>query len=368
MIRMIVDNLVRRRGRTLLTASGIAVGVATIVALLTLTSGLERRAGELVHLGRADLGVFQRNAADLTTSVLPLDLVQELRDRPDITDATPIQLLVEAVPRDPGAVVFGGDLEGFLSKRLVFSEGGPGTGPKDVVVGDRLAKRLKLRVGSLLPIGSAKYRIAGVYHSGVFFEDAGAILPLHEAQRLAGRRADEVTTIAIALAPGAPASEVTKSLRKDFPSLLVIDSPDEAARLGANSALISRAVPLLVVLALIVGGLGVANTMVMAVLERQREIALLGAVGWSPRQLGTLVMGEALGVSVLGAALGMVVGILAGQVLPRILSLLDVVDPQITAGGLLRGLLVGVAIGVLGGLYPTWRAIRMDPAGVLAQA
>ena len=368
MIAMIADNLIRRRGRTLLTASGIAVGVATIVALLTLTSGLERRAGELVRLGRADLGIFQRNAADLTTSVLPLSLVEELRDRPDISDATPIQLLVEGVRDDPGAVVFGGDLEGFLAQRLVFSVGGPGTRRGDVVVGDRLAAKLKLRIGSKLAINSERYRVAGIYHSGVYFEDAGAILPLREAQRLAGRRADEATTIAVALAPGAPAREVTRSLGRAYPSLLVIDSPDEAARLGANSALISRAVPLLVVLALIVGGLGVANTMVTAVLERQRVIALLGAVGWSPRQLGTLVMGEALGVSVLGAALGIALGVLAGQMLPRVLSLLDVVDPQVTAGGLVRGLLVGVAIGVLGGIYPTWRAIRMDPAGVLAQA
>lgn len=368
MIELILANLVRRRGRTLLTASGIAVGVATIVALLSLTAGLERRAGELVHLGRADLGVFQRNAADPTTSVLPLGLVPRLRARPEIADATPIQVMVEAIRRDAGAVLFGAQPDGFLTRRLVFTAGGPARSASDIVVGDRLARRLKLLPGSTLVAGGRSFRVAGIYHAGIFFEDSGAVIALPVAQRLAGRRSDEATTIAVALAPDVRAADAVRTLRRAFPSLQVIGSAEEAARVGANSALISKAVPLLVVLALIVGGLGVANTMLMAIVERQREVALLAAVGWSPTQLGAIVMGEAVGVSVIGAGLGLGLGIAAGEVLPRMLSLLDVVQPHVTAWGLGRGLLVGIAIGVLGGVYPTWRVARMAPAGVLAQA
>jgi len=78
-------------------------------------------------------------------------------------------------------------------------------------------------------------------------------------------------------------------------------------------------------------------------------------------------MAEAIGVSVIGAGLGLALGIAAGETLPRLLSLLDVVEPHVTAWGLGRGLLVGIAIGVLGGIYPTWRVARMAPAGVLAR-
>jgi len=366
-IELVLSNLVRRRGRTLLTASGIAVGVATIVALLSLTAGLERRAGELVHLGRADLGVFQRNAADLTTSVLPLELVQRLRRRKEVADATPIQVLVEAIAQDTGAVVFGASPDGFLARRLTFTAGSPARGPKDVVIGDRLAKRLALHPGDPLTVSGREFRIAGVYHAGIFFEDSGAVLALAVAQRLAGRRADEATTIAVALRPDIAADDAVGALTRAFPSLQVIGSPEEAARVGANSNLISQAVPLLVALALLVGGLAVANTMLMAILERQGEVALLAAVGWSPTQLGGIVMAEAIGVSVIGAGLGLALGIAAGETLPRLLSLLDVVEPHVTAWGLGRGLLVGIAIGVLGGIYPTWRVARMAPAGVLAR-
>ncbi len=286
MIGVVIANVLRRRGRTLLTASGIAVGVATIVALLALTSGLERRAGELVHLGRADLGVFQRNAADLTTSVLPLDLVQRLRRRPEVADATPIQLLVESIAGEPSAVVFGARPDGFLTERLVITRGRALGDDRSVLLGDGLARRLTLDPGATLNVAGRDLRVVGVYHAGISFEDQGAVVTLPLAQRLAGRRPDEVSTIAVALRPQVKADVAEAALRRALPSLQVIASPEEAARVGANSVLIANAVPILVALALIVGGLGVANTMVMAVLERSRETALLAAVGWSPRQIG----------------------------------------------------------------------------------
>src|SRR5437764_2154119 len=105
MLGLIVANVRRRRARTALTAGGIAVGVAAIVALLALSTGLNRTAGQLVHLGRADLGVFQKEAADPTSSVLPLSLVPRIRAQPYVRDVAPIQLVVDDVPHAPAAVV-----------------------------------------------------------------------------------------------------------------------------------------------------------------------------------------------------------------------------------------------------------------------
>jgi uncharacterized membrane protein YbhN (UPF0104 family) len=92
MLGLIVANLRRRSARTSLTAAGIAVGVASIVALLALSAGLQRTAGQLVHLGRADLGLFQRDAGDPTSSVLPLSLLPRVRAQPEIVGATPLPL------------------------------------------------------------------------------------------------------------------------------------------------------------------------------------------------------------------------------------------------------------------------------------
>lgn len=365
MTGLIVANLRRRRTRTALTAAGISVGVAAIVALLALSAGLDRTAGQLVHLGRADLGLFQRDAGDPTSSVLPLSLLPRLRARPEIVDATPIQLAVGAVARAPSGIVFGVDPAGFVARRLVFAAG-HGPTPGGAVLGDLLARRLHVVLGEGIRLGDREFRIVGVFHSGIAFEDQGAITTLTDAQALAGRTRQETTTIAIRLAPQVTPAGAKGRLAQAFPGLSAISDPSEAIRAGANSELISKSVLLIVTLALIIGALTVANTMLAAVLERQRELTLLSTIGWSGSQLSALVLGEAVAVSVLGTAAGLLLGILASGLLPSVLGLQSFITPELTAWGLGRAALIGVSIGVLGAVYPIWRARRMWSAPVLA--
>src|SRR5438128_8369787 len=115
---------------------GIALGVATIVALLSVGSGLNRTAGQLVHLGQADLGLFQSGVQDPTASVLPTSLATRLERRPDVAKATPLLLVVEGVREDPAAIVFGLDPKGFVAQRLVVAAGTPTLGTGRVLVGD----------------------------------------------------------------------------------------------------------------------------------------------------------------------------------------------------------------------------------------
>jgi hypothetical protein len=79
---LVVTNLARHKARTVATAIGIALGVATIVALLSVGAGLQRAAAGLVHLGDADLGLFQAGVEDPTASVLPTSLAGRLERRP----------------------------------------------------------------------------------------------------------------------------------------------------------------------------------------------------------------------------------------------------------------------------------------------
>jgi len=366
-LALIAANLGRRWARTFLTAAGIAVGVAAVVALLALSAGLNRTAGQLVHLGRADLGLFQKDAGDPTSSVLPLSLLARLKAQPEIVDGTPIQLVVSTVDHAPAAVVFGLEPNGFVAQRLVLTAGThASTG--HVVVGDLLASQLKLGVGSTLRIGNRAFVVAGIYHSGIEEEDSGVITTLGDAQQLAGRTSQEVTTFAIRLAQQVTPSQAERELARAFPGLSAISDPSEAIRAGANSVLISKAVLLIVVLALIIGTLAVANTMLAAVLERRRELALLTTIGWSARQLGGLVLGEAIAVSMLGTAAGLLLGLAASKLLPGALGLGAFISPVLTAWGLGRAALIGIAIGTLGALYPIWRVTRMRSAVALALA
>src|ERR1035437_1316042 len=157
MLTIITTNLLRRKARTVFTASGIAVGVATIVALLSFTQGLKETAASFVHLGGADLVFCQPTVPAPPASVLPESILARLKARPEVARATPLVLLVEGIHSDPAAIVFGAEPGGFFSRGLVLLEGGrPPPGASAALVGDRLAARAHLHVGSRLAIsGSA---------------------------------------------------------------------------------------------------------------------------------------------------------------------------------------------------------------------
>jgi len=365
MTGVILANLLRRPGRTLLTALGTALGVATIVALLAVTDGLRQTAGQLVHLGRADLGLFQSDAADPTTSVLPLSLIPRLRATPGVADAVPILLLSEAVPGDPAALVFGSPPDGFLRQRLVLSAGRQPSGPGEIAIGDRLAAELHLRPGATTKISGHRERVVGIYHSGVPFEDEGVMMGLKEAQRIGGRP-QEATTIAVQLSPNASPSAMKQRLKQRFPGLVAISEPSEALRTGVNGQLISQAATVIVVLALIIGGIAVMNTMLLATLERRGDFAIMAAVGWSSPQVAGLVLAESLATGLIGAGIGLGLGAASAGPLVSALGAADYVHPQLSGWGFGQGLLVGGAIGVVGGLYPAWRVTRLRPAAVLA--
>jgi putative ABC transport system permease protein len=370
---MIVSNLRRSPTRTVFTAAGIAVGVATIVALLSFTQGLRNTAAGIAHLGGSELSIFQANVSDPTASVLPQSLIGRVQAKPYVASATPLLLLIESIEREPGAVVFGADPNGFFARRLVLVSGGTeaqrsGAGTaagNGILVGERLANNLHLAPNSPLVVHGHTFRVAGIYHSGIFYEDSGAVLPLSVAQALTNRP-NETTSIAIDLTSSTRASVASKSIEHEFPGTQVISTTEQALRAGANATLISKAILVIVVIALIIGAIGVTNTMALAIIERQSELGLLSTVGWSPSRVASLILGEGVAVSVLGAAAGLLLGVVGGDLLVQALGVSSYISPSFTAWALGRGLLVGVAIGVLGGIYPAWRVTRMKPLKALS--
>ena len=194
MLAIVTTNLLRRKARTLLTASGIAVGVAMIVALLSFTQGLKETAAGFVHLGGSDLGVFQANVSDPTASLLPESIVARVAALPQVSRATPLLLIVEGVQGDPSAIVFGADPGGFFTRSLVLVAGAqpdptPGESARRRPPRGAAASRAGLDASTCR---GRPYAVAGVYHSGILFEDSGAVLPLAAAQQVAGppRRGD----------------------------------------------------------------------------------------------------------------------------------------------------------------------------------
>jgi putative ABC transport system permease protein len=361
---MVWRNLLRRPARTVLTAAGVALGVGLIVALLSLATGVQRTAEQLIHVGRADFGLFQSDVSDFSRSLLPESLAAKVAAVPGVAQAARLKLWPSETDEQDSFFVFGLDPDEFVWRRLVVVSGrDPQRG--ELLLGDRATSRLDLGVGDSLELKRrATYRVSGTYHSGDVFEDSGAVLPLRVVQRLA-RRPREITTVAVTVDPGLGARTVAHRLEQRFPGTVAVYEPSQAIKVDTSSRLIVDTGWIISLLALIVGGIGVTNTMAMAVVERVREIGILRAVGWRAWRIGTLIIGEAVGISLLALGVGLGLGVLAADLFSDHTSTSGLVRPDFTAGVFAWGLAFALGVALIGAAYPTWRALRLAPVEAL---
>jgi putative ABC transport system permease protein len=348
---LIWRNLLRRPSRTVFTAVGVGLGVGLIVALLAITNGVHRTAGDLTHVGRSDFGLFQSGVSDFTRSFLPESLAARVAAQPGVAAVSKVKLLV-----DGDRLVFGLEAGEFAAQRFVVVEGARG----ETMAGDNAG----LRVGERVQVGRARFTISGIYHSGNRFEDLGMVLPLRTVERLAGRPG-EVTSIGVTVEPAQNAKAVAGRLERAFPGLTAITEPGQAVKVDTASRLLISTGWIVSLLALIVGGISVTNTMAMSVSERVRELGILRAVGWRTWRIGAMVVSEATGICLVALGVGCALGVVAAQVFVQRSRLDALIDPVYTAGTFAWGLAFALGVGLIGAVYPTWRAVRLAPIEAL---
>jgi putative ABC transport system permease protein len=358
LLGLVRRNLLRRPVRTALTAAGVSLGVGLIVALLSISYGARQTASSLIHVGRADFGVFQAGTSDLTQSLLPQSLAAQVAREPGVAAVAPIFLFVTNQ-----LLVFGYEPGTFPARRMVVVSGSRPNGD-EALVGDGAAGRLGVHAGGDLRLGKRPFRVAGVFHTGNAFVDNGAVLPLAAVQRLAGRPHD-VTTLGITVQPQARPKQVAARIEADFPNTLAVTEPGQAVKIDTSSRLIFTTGWIVSLLALIVGGIAVTNTMAMSVFERVREIGILRAVGWPARRIGALLVCEALAICLLALAVGLALGYAAAELFTANGDAATLLQPDFTAGVFAWGLAFALGVGVIGAVYPTWRATRLTPIDAL---
>jgi putative ABC transport system permease protein len=348
---LIWKNLLRRPARTVFTAVGVGLGVGLIVALLSITSGVHRTADDLTHVGRADFGLYQSDVTDFTRSLLPESMAGKVASDPGVAAVAKVKLLIV-----DGLLVFGLAPSEFAYQRLVVTAGKRG----EAMAGDHSRKHL----GEIIRLGNRSFRIAGIYHSGDRFEDLGVVLPLAAVEALA-RRPGEVTSIGVNVKLGQNVKQVAARLQARYPGITAITEPGQAIKVDTSSRLIIATGWIVSILALIVGGIGVTNTMAMSVFERTHEIGVLRAVGWPVRRIAAMIVAEAVGICLIALGVGCALGVVAAQVFVAHSALEGLITPNYTASTFAWGLAFALGVGVIGALYPTWRAVSLSPIEAL---
>jgi putative ABC transport system permease protein len=205
----------------------------------------------------------------------------------------------------------------------------------------------------------------GIFESESLFENGALIMPLAALQKMMGREG-QVTGFLITAASSS--SEFLNDLRRRIEAAIpgTAATPardyvvaDTQIRLAKAMAWVTAAV------SLILGAVGMLNTMLMSIFERTREIGLLRAVGWRRRRVLALVLGEALVIALAGTLLGGVLAALGLRALTLFPTARGFIDPNLPPEVLVIALLMGVGLSLLGGLYPAARAAALDPTEAL---
>ncbi|MEE9617645.1 MAG: ABC transporter permease [Anaerolineae bacterium] len=365
---MIFKNLFRRKGRTILTLLGISIGVAAIVALGAMAEGLRAGYTAMVSGSQADLVLTQAGMMDITMGGVEEMVADQLRAWPEVTDVDGMLMGNVQAEDAPYFFIFGYAPQGFAIAhfRIVEGEGLAevrGVRGKPLILGRGAAQSLGKAVGDALRITGGAFRIVGIYETGDAFEEGGAVIPLEEAQSLL-LQPRRVSMFYIRLRDPGDEARLRARVERHFSDLILSTTSEFADRQMMIEAMEIFAWAISG-LAVVIGGVGMTNTLFMSVFERTREIGLLRALGWGRGRILRLILGESLTLSLLGGLVGTGLGVAVVFLLRGSIVFMGTLGVQFSPELFARALITVAVLGLVGGAYPAWWASRLLPLEAL---
>jgi putative ABC transport system permease protein len=218
-------------------------------------------------------------------------------------------------------------------------------------------------VGETLDLGGTRYKVVGIYHANAAFMELGGVVTLRAAQAFTGNP-HKVQFFNVTLKDPRTADTVVQEINAQFPQVHAALAGEFAGQLPDMATMRALAGGISVLAALL-GGLGMMNTMLMTVLERTREIGVLRALGWRRRRILFLILNEALALGLISVVVAVGVAFGLAWLLGRIPFYGATLQPVWQAGVFVRAAGIALALGLIGGLFPALRASRMQPIEAL---
>jgi putative ABC transport system permease protein len=363
-------DLTRRKLRSTLAILGLAIAVATVVALMGVANGLERSFLDLYNQRGADLVVQHKGGTMQLNSGIEEDLGPRIEKLPGAGQVIGGLMDVVAMEQfDLFAVIVNGwapdcvvlDRVTIMSgRRLEAGDTGR------VMLGQVLAGNIGKRVGDTLEMYGEPQEIVGIFDSFSVYEAGGIFMLLTDMQRLMDRP-KQVTGYVVQAEPKGDPQAITRLANEidalsptihaePVPTFVHNISQIRVVRAGAwaTSAI-----------AVTVGVIGVLNTMMMSVFERAREIGTLRALGWRKGRVMFLVLLESLLLCAVGAVAGVALGVATMHVLGYWPKLAGFVEGGPPMRVVVESCLMAVAIGTLGAAYPACWAANLRPVDAL---
>jgi putative ABC transport system permease protein len=344
------------------------MAIGAFVGLVGFSRAFEREWMRIYSSSGIDIAVVQQTFLNTTIDQSATEKVKAL---PTVAEATPMIYNVMDLTQDINALVYGWKADSFEFHSIQLLSGRPfRDGQPEVILGDLLASNLNKKPGDTLELQGSPFTVVGVYHGSSALEAGAVIMPLDQLQQLSSLQG-KVSTIHVRLRP-APFGESSDAYLKRaeeqidaaLPGLRAVPAVERASnnqfvRLAHASTWGTS------LIALLIGILGIANTMAMSVFERTREIGILRALGWKRWQVLILIQLEAVVLGFGGGLFGIIIGWGALRVLALLPQTASIVSASFPWSLLPEALGIAVLAGLAAGAIPAWRGARLSPVEAL---
>ncbi len=373
---LIIRNPFRNRTRAALAIVGIAIGITTIVVLGMITGGLQTATTSTLKAGTAEITVTPIGSSGFGSGggTLNESLASDLLNISGVANTAGVLVVTSnttgasnsSSPSGFGGLMVNGinssklSLEGIDSVNgTVYTNGSS----NQLILGQTAAKNLNKTVGNTITIFGSNFTVTGIYQTGNFITDGGAFMSLNTLQNLTSNDG-KLSEISVKATDNANVTTVSQAIENAYTNqLTATTAADQANRINQSLGFVNTASLAISLLAIVIGGIGIINVMIMSVFERTREIGVLKAVGWRSSRILTMILGESIILTLTAAVVGIVVGVAGVYVLLPLIG--SGFQPVLTVGILLRALGIAFLVGVIGGLYPAYRASRLPPTEAL---
>jgi putative ABC transport system permease protein len=361
-------NLWRRRLRTLLTLGGIAMAIGAFVSLVGFSRSFEHEWLRLYSSAGTDIAVSEKSF--LNTS-LDESVGVKLRAIRVVDRASPMIFTLMDLTPEINAIVFGFQADSYELDALTILSGRRfQKGQPEVLLGEVLANSMSKKVGDTLEIQGTTFTVVGVYHGGSALDADAVMMPLDQLQLLSSLQG-KVAAFHVRLKPAPPGESQEAYLKRaqaEIEAALPGLHATPAAERASNNQLVGLAHAVAwgtSTIAMMVGILGIVNTMAMSVFERTREIGILRALGWKSWNILLLIQTEAAVLGLVGGLLGICVGWGALRLLSVLPQTASVVSAYVSPLHLLEALGIAILSGLVAGAVPAWRGAHLSPVEAL---
>src|SRR5947208_4214709 len=355
-LHVVTRGLWRRPIRTGLTLLGIAVGIAAVVTLIGMSRGFITSWTAGMKSRGTDIVVHNMRGS-LTPQPFPASTRDRIAHLPGVAATCQVLVNLMSVETADLMIVSAREWGGFSWDNLKLVSGRL---PNDqmeraLVLGTTAAEVLKKKVGDTVQIETEELAVVGIADGGAFVENGSIVLSLPLLQQITGNQ-DKISAIDVRCDSGTDQTGIAK-LCEEMSRLI----PEAHAEPAGEHLVHTEGYRMInamswgtSLLAVVGGVLGVTNTMLMSVFERQQEIAILLALGWRRLRIVRMILLESALLGLLGGVIGIGLGIVGIQLMKAAPAIRGLLEPDLSLNLILIAVTIAVCVGVLSGFYPAW--------------